>query len=322
MYNLRSRTVTKSNMPETGDKGTGPEAAAKEEQNLDELLVTLNRMTQVMEISSKRGNNSSSIPMESFCGNPCDDANQWIEKFEAWIGFNGWKDNNDKIISAMQLKLDGNALSWFKSVPTTTKRNSGQLFQQFRDHFGSIHPTWILEQQLYDRCMVPGENLEDYIIDIQRRCRRLNKTDGDTVIAFIRGLNASIRLFVIQKNPRTLQEAIQAARLAQESMTAFPNMMKDNTSAELKETLKLQQETITKLQQSIDDMQKVRVNAASGRKPDQIKCQLCGGNGHDAKVCRKFDVREKGNSQSGVRRQIQCWECKGYGHIARDCPGN
>lgn len=56
-----------------------------------------------------------------------------------------------------------------------------------------------------------------------RGCQRMVREKlTETATAFIRGLNATIRLFVIQRNPNNLQEAIQATRLAQESSTAFP----------------------------------------------------------------------------------------------------
>jgi len=81
----------------------------------------------------------------------------------------------------------------------------------------------MLEQQLYEYQMSPGGDLKKYIIEIERKCSRLKKTDREITTAFIRGLPATLRLFVIQRNPKDFKEAVQSARLAQESLTVIPS---------------------------------------------------------------------------------------------------
>ncbi|CAC5386271.1 unnamed protein product [Mytilus coruscus] len=195
-----------------GDEHKSAEASGgkpeSKEPQLDELFITLNKMTHVMEINTKRGNSASNISMDTFSGHPSEDAKQWLEQCETWIVFNGWLQNVDKTVN---------------STEHITKQITSALFKGFSDHFLSLHPTWMLEQQLYKRSLRSGEGLEEYITDIQRRCKRLLKTDRETVTAFIRGLPSSVRLFVIQKNPKDFKEAIQSARLAQESLAAFPS---------------------------------------------------------------------------------------------------
>ena len=110
MYYLRNRKVIFQKINGDENKSSEATGGGKAEPQLDELLVTLNKMTQIMEMTTKRVNTASNIPMDTFSGHPSDDARRWLEKFEAWIAFNGWKDNVDKIVSAMQLKLEGNAL--------------------------------------------------------------------------------------------------------------------------------------------------------------------------------------------------------------------
>ena len=101
----------------------------------------------------------------------------------------------------MRLNLEGSALSWFHALPHPVSRDKGKLITTFKEHFGQLHPKWMLEQQLYDRCMSTSENLESYITDIESRCARLNKSNTEMTTVFIRGLSPALRMFVIQQNP-------------------------------------------------------------------------------------------------------------------------
>ncbi|CAG2234144.1 unnamed protein product [Mytilus edulis] len=77
-----NRQVTE--MP--GDEHKSAEASGgkleTKEPQLDELLITLNKMTHVMEINTKRGNSASNIAMDTFSGHPSEDAKQWLENLD------------------------------------------------------------------------------------------------------------------------------------------------------------------------------------------------------------------------------------------------
>ncbi|CAC5391939.1 unnamed protein product [Mytilus coruscus] len=147
------------------------------------------------------------------------------------------------------------------------------------------------------------------------------ETDRKTVTASIRGLPASVRLFVIQKNPKDFKEAIQSARLAQESLAAFPSFEAGSNNI-IQQTLKEQQEAIQLLTKSIQEMKAAydgaRINSASGRNSN-IKCHLCDRLGHEAKACRKYNVSE---NMRNSQRNGACYKCGKPGHFARSCTEN
>ncbi|CAC5360785.1 unnamed protein product [Mytilus coruscus] len=158
---------------------------------------------------------------------PSEDARQWLEKFEAWIVFNRWLENVDKTVSTMQLKLEGNALSWFQTLPNITKKSSGALFK------GSF--------------LISSSDM-----DARGTTLRTLIKFRETMTEFNRGLPASSRVLVIQKNPKDFKEAIQSAILAQESLAAFPTLDTGSNNI-IHETLK-EQEAIQLLTKSIQEM--------------------------------------------------------------------
>ena len=71
------------------------------------------------------------------------------------------------------------------------------------------------------------ENIEIFIMDIDRRCYILAKSEKEKNAALMRGLHPTIRMFVIQQNPKTWIEAVHAARLSADSISAIPSQSKE-----------------------------------------------------------------------------------------------
>ena len=67
--------------------------------------------------------------------------------------------------------------------------------------------------------MQHDERLEDYIFDMDNLCFILNKSDNDRIAYFVRGLKPALKSCVIQKQPISWKDAVQAARLAAISLT-------------------------------------------------------------------------------------------------------
>ncbi|CAC5372711.1 unnamed protein product [Mytilus coruscus] len=134
-----------------------PTPATVNSEYFEALMNNISQMAKTFQHGSKSSTPGFSV--DSFAGLPTENANQWLDKFDAWIAFHGWNKENEKIASVMRLKLEGGALSWFNGLPNSVKRNSDQLFTKFKEHFSGLHPTWMLEQHLYERCMLPSESL-------------------------------------------------------------------------------------------------------------------------------------------------------------------
>ncbi|VDH95366.1 Hypothetical predicted protein [Mytilus galloprovincialis] len=175
----------------------------------------------------------------------------------------------------------------------------------------------MLEQHLYERCMLPSESLEVYISDIEKRCSRLCKTDRETTTAFIRGLPGSLRVFVIQRDPKYFKDAVQSARLAQESMAGLTSTFEYGASNSVLNKLSDQEKAIKDLKDTISAMQ--ISNPKINKSEYKVECQLCTKTGHSAKDCRSYSIQEK--SGFDKKRDIECYNCHKRGHYAREYTG-
>ena len=61
-------------------------------------------------------------------------------------------------------------------------------------------------------------------------CSTLKKNDSDRIAYFVRGLIPPFKTFVIQQQPTTWKEAVQAARLAAYSMSTSNTSLQSATS--------------------------------------------------------------------------------------------
>ncbi|CAG2216100.1 Retrovirus-related Pol polyprotein from transposon 17.6,Retrovirus-related Pol polyprotein from transposon 297 [Mytilus edulis] len=286
---IQNQPEPDKNSAEKSASQTTPTQATVNSEHFEILMNNISHMAKTFQHGSKSSTPGFSI--DSFAGLPTEDANLWLDKFDAWIAFHGWNKENEKIASAMRLKLEGGALSWFNGLPNSVKRNSDTLFTKFKEHFSGLHPTWMLEQHLYERCMLPSESLEVYISDIEKRCSRLCKTDRETTTAFIRGLPGSLRVFVIQRDPKYFKDAVQSARLAQESMAGLTSTFEYGASNSVLNKLSDQEKAIKDLKDTISAMQisNPRINKSEYK----VECQLCTKTGHSAKDCRSYSIQEK-----------------------------
>ncbi|CAG2254128.1 Retrovirus-related Pol polyprotein from transposon 17.6,Retrovirus-related Pol polyprotein from transposon 297 [Mytilus edulis] len=286
---IQNQPEPDKNSAEKSASQTTPTQATVNSEHFEILMNNISHMAKHSNMDPKSSTPGFSI--DSFAGLPTEDANLWLDKFDAWIAFHGWNKENEKIASAMRLKLEGGALSWFNGLPNSVKRNSDTLFTKFKEHFSGLHPTWMLEQHLYERCMLPSESLEVYISDIEKRCSRLCKTDRETTTAFIRGLPGSLRVFVIQRDPKYFKDAVQSARLAQESMAGLTSTFEYGASNSVLNKLSDQEKAIKDLKDTISAMQisNPRINKSEYK----VECQLCTKTGHSAKDCRSYSIQEK-----------------------------
>ena len=90
-------------------------------------------------------------------------------------------------------------------------------------------------QELSDRKHKPGEDLESYIDDINKLCKKLNLSPKDRLHFFVQNLEPSLRDYVILGHPKTYDEAEHLAR--RKSSLAGNKIARAQNDAELKQVV-------------------------------------------------------------------------------------
>ena len=305
----KSKMATNKELPITDQPVSDIQVdLSKDLKTISDQMKMMQFQIQKADNEGAKGLNTQFCP-EMFFGMPSEDTNDWIEKFIAWSKFNGLKDM-DRVHNAIQLRLSGSALTWFKTV--APQSNFDNLSKLFKDHFAQNRPSWLLEQQLAERNMSKDENIEIYIMDIDRRCNILAKSEKEKIAALMRGLHPTIRMFVMQQNPKTWVEAVQAARLSADSISAIPSQSKE--LSEMMAVIRDQSAAILDLKRQMDTAE-AKVCATTSAKSD-VTCQLCNKKGHAARECYTLRSRDQGARRKELRK---CYNCGKQGHLKRDC---
>lgn len=245
----------------------------------------------------------------------------WLSKFQSWITINRYEDF-ELIKHSLRLLIPEADLSWFDSLQSA---NSQEMYDSFVEYFTSKQPHWMIEQSLWNKTMQPGEDLETYISSIQSLASRLDKTEKETMAAFVRGLPSHLRMNVVQKDPKTFTEATKYARLCQEAFNfTTPG---SSVPSDIKTFMERQQNSIdalTKIVSSIKGQATTdatpNVCATGGGHPKQQRliCQFCDKPNHTAKQCRQL-LRQQQQGPANNPKSVQCDFCHMRNHRTRDC---
>ena len=244
---------------------------------------------KISDVTSMAGLSAHHLRPDPFAGLPSQDAGGWYIKFQAWIALNEWQEKPAKVANGLRLLLVPPASTWFDGLDDAVKNDVAKLCAAFHQQFVDNQPAWVLEQQLWSRIMQPSEGLDSYITAIDTLCSRLRKGDSDRTMCFVRGLTPALRPFVIQQDPKTFTAAVQAARLAQESLTvsASPSTVAAVSTPSLQDLVQEQRNAIDDLRQQLASLQMSPPVVATTTAPD-VTGQLCANVGHAARECRRY----------------------------------
>ena len=165
--------------------------------------------------------------IEAFSGLQFENAENWLNRFQALAKLNDWKE--EQTIVAFRLSLTGPAEVWYdalqnhdpedKAVPS--KHDLQAIYQAFKDKYINTS-SWLKETQLSRRKQGRGETVEAYAAALRQQMAQLKKTPREMLTQFVLGLRDDIKEKVIVRDPKDLDDAEYAARLC-ESASAINN---------------------------------------------------------------------------------------------------
>lgn len=269
--------------------------------------------------------------LPKFTGYDSEDPELWLDRYERYGLQKTWTAAQQA--SNFPLYLSSAASYWYRDLPGETKAAFATLKQAFlkkyQPHEGM---RWVRLSELADRKQQTNETVEKYLVDIEKLCCQLKKSPEERMEAFIRGLRPNIRAYVIKAHPKTVDEAVTQARIAQSTYTQDETPSTEVNSAIKHLTaqitaLKDQLTTISATQPTPQQLpnagqnqlrpqrSQVFLRQHQGRGQQQAQptrppmmmypCRGCGGECTSRQTCPAWG--------------IECNYCRKFGHFARVC---
>ena len=155
-----------------------------------DLLDLLHEITERLHAHDERIEGgpprASGLQPPVFSGSPTDDSDEWLQKFQRFVIFNGW--TPEQQLNGFMMFLSGSALRFCQRQPPEVRANLEALQHALRRAYVSPHQHFFRGQELNNRTQGPLEQLESYLDDIDARAARLQLTDAETMQCFVQGL--------------------------------------------------------------------------------------------------------------------------------------
>ncbi len=223
-----------------------PMPAEKTEQLDNNLEVEIDEKLQSAKVKS---NNQSHMPKKmslpqtlspaTFHGKPGENPSAWLKIFNSFCAYQDM--DKDHKLNAFKILLRDTAAAWLDTVDSVTSLDWGKLEKAFSIRFGTPECLkWTKVVDLFDTPQSDSQTVREYIEQMIRDGKQHGVPDMQIFQAVMKGLHPSCNGFIAHKDPKTLQELLDASDLAQ----AARRMNKPDTSvvaaiAELTSQVKL-----------------------------------------------------------------------------------
>jgi hypothetical protein len=143
------------------------------------------------------------------------DAYTFLKQFEKYIQYRGVEADPDRQLRLFTVLLKDSAGDWIDSLPDVEKNTFSALKASFEKRYLSPESVRIkCAKELFTKRQ-GSDTADDYITSMRKLAVRINATDDILKYAIMNGLQADIAVFVAQQQPDTIEDVIQAARLAE-----------------------------------------------------------------------------------------------------------
>ena len=227
----------------------------------------------------------------------------------------------------LPLQLKAQAYQFYSSLDDEIKGDLDLTIGALRDRFKKQENKWVLESQLLS--ITQNTSVDAYIDRLRSLASKLNKNNEELLFIFIKGLNQDIRTFVMGRDPDSLHDAIQQARLGEtialmnntHVRSATVNPSHDSLSQVVTQ-LKDLKSCVSKLQNELYEFKNERGNKMHDVATDKRYYNETGNNPETHG--RVYNDRRDGfphDNFKGLKPNcdMQCHRCGYYGHMMKQC---
>lgn len=298
-----------------------------------------------------------SLAPRTFHGLPGENAESWLEMYKLYVRARALTALEE--INLFPLFLRDGAADWYQSLQAPTNQDINLTTAAFKLHYAPsvLEKTFDIEC-VFSRTQQPNERVADYVVAMQKLASQLSSSGEPVQISpdilrslIMRGLRPHIKRHVVQQNPKTLTEVLNAARAAEISenvgatandakMDALMSEMK-NLSLRFTPTPALsavdrrsptperrrESETPTllgKRRVTFTEETGTTKQPAMSKSPVQLRgrgrffSRRMQGNCRTCQRCGSVACAG-GNNCYAVKQNLSCYQCGQRGHVSRMC---
>jgi len=152
---------------------------------------------------------------------------------------------------------------WLEGLPADKKNSFANLKISFEGtYIKPLYMKYRSAKDIFTRKQAIDERVDDYVAQIQRLARNIGADDRMIMYAIINGLRPNIAAYVTQRDPKTVAEMIDAARVAE---LTNPSVME--LAGDLTDKLSHVQMEVRRLGQRLDRASTNAVATGKSRSP-------------------------------------------------------
>lgn len=166
------------------------------------------------------------VPPPSFSGRSTDDAFAFVKAFERYVE---WKNvtTDDRKRALFAVLLRDNAGAWYDTISDSDKSSFDTLRVAFNKRYLSTDAVKHRSaRDLFTKKQAESETVDDFVASVRRHAQLIGANDDVIKWVLLCGLKPHISAIVTQQKADTVDEILDAARLAE--LTAAPPSTSDN----------------------------------------------------------------------------------------------
>ena len=223
---------------------------------------------------------------------------EWVFSVELALRANAVRPGAHEVDYAMSF-LDGNARLWLLSCLERGHNFPDwvSLKSALAETFGPVEAEEEFRLALFSLCQTDSMSLEEYVSECTRLSLGIPDLDERSrALLFTRGLSNHLNSEVMREHPRTLSDAIRAARVARMNLQLFNISRGSNRMA----------------------ARTARVStggtmAGTPTEPNEIQSKF-------RPATRTLRKKLTDSERAQLMKEGRCFKCRAFGHLVKNCP--